>query len=103
MYKILNRETNKHTRVTFSDMVAINGLNPKTAGKPTRRTYKPIQADRRNNIYPSKTWVANLFGLESLPDFDTSDDLPSSQLVTIAYLKHMYNYDAKVVNGRVVY
>ena len=84
---------------SFSELVAIKGLNPKTAGKPKRRGFITIQADRMNTNYPSKSVVAAWFNLSEIPE-----DYPmSSQESTIAYINRMYGIEAKVVGGRVIY
>lgn len=92
-YKVLDHENNVHITVdSFEAACELKGINT-SKGKPARRTFRTLQADRMNTDYPVQGLVDTWFIRGEL----------SSQKATIAYIKMMYGIKAKVVAGRVVY
>ena len=93
MYKIhASKESNDLVTVDYNLMCIMKGIKPiNKAG--IKRTFNTKQADRVSTNYPTSYHVAQLFGLDKLPDEGISSKLSTYQYIIMMYgKKYADNY-----------
>ena len=112
-YKIINSMSEdyygkvsiEYIKVTFEKLCEIKGINIKTLLK---RGLTKQSTKRENFLFPSKYWVANLFGKEehTLLFNSNGEAIVSSQHSTIKYIVEMgfkpevYGFKRQLVSNR---